>query len=460
MIRRIRTGNLDSVLNPSFRGYAEMFAEIEDQYRSSVESFGLPFEEGPREACALPSSLAACAREGFPLLPEGLARYLGRGLTVANDGKSLIVGWQSDACTNCRLGLRAKTFLLSTQCPRRCFFCFNSNQVDCDVLQKEVRDAAGELAELHGRGAVLTHLALTGGEPLMHRDEALAFFRTAHELYPDAHKRLYTSGALIDDALMAELRDAELDEIRFSIKTEDPPESIDALLEVVRRTTAYVPDVMVEMPVVPGELGFMEDLLIRLDSIGVRGINLLELGYPFANAGEFAKRGLKIKADPMRILYDYHYAGGLPIAGSEEDCLSLLEFALDEGLRMGVHYCSMENKFTGQVFQQNTTHAGRFPFCTMSERDHFLKSAKVFGRDVPKVRALLASKPTDTIRFDATRDLLEFHPSYVHELAAVFPDMEVAISYGIVELRGGERLLRELRIDKTTPATFDASLDL
>ena len=44
---------------------------------------------------------------------------------------------------------------------------------------------------------------------------------------------------------------------------------------------------------------------------------------------------------PFPVLYDYGYAGGLPLAGSELLCLELLEYALDEGLSLGVHYLSL-----------------------------------------------------------------------------------------------------------------------
>lgn len=461
MIEKVRAGNCGSIANPAFRTYAKAYIEIERQFRESVELLGLPFETGVRECVDehRDAGSVGCVREGLPVLSEGLARHLGHGLEILNDGKSYVAGWQSSACVNCRLGLRAKTFLLSTQCPRECFFCFNVNQEGSDELREGIRDAAGELEQMHERGVKLSHIALTGGEPLMHRGEALEFLLLARELYPDAHTRLYTSGAFLDEALMVDLRATGLSEIRFSIKTDDEPSAIDGLIGKIGRTATYIRDVMVEMPVIPGELELMKKLLVKLDEAGVRGVNLLELGYPFANAGEFAKRGLRIKAEPMRVLYDYRYAGGLPIAGSEEECLRLLEFALDEGLRMGVHYCSMENKSTGQVFQQNALHASKFPTFAISGKDHFLKAAKVFGEDVPKVLELFASELVEAIRFDDAYDLLEFPPMYISELREAFPDMEVALCYSIVEVRDGEPVLRELRIDRTTPATFDLDTD-
>ena len=75
---------------------------------------------------------------------------------------------------------------------------------------------------------------------------------------------------------------------------------------------------------------------------------LLEFCYPYFNSEVFVERNFKVKKQPFRVLYNYWYAGGLPVSQSELDCLKLVEFALDEGLTMGVHYCSLENKQTAQ----------------------------------------------------------------------------------------------------------------
>lgn len=76
------------------------------------------------------------------------------------------------------------------------------------------------------------------------------------------------------------------------------------------------------------------------------------------------------------------------MARSELVCLDLLEFAQAERLRLGVHYCSLENKHTAQLYQQNV--GQRIPRTHFfSQKDYLLKSAKVFGKDVPTVRSVL-----------------------------------------------------------------------
>lgn len=481
MIRKITGAVLEGIANPVLKDYAACYVDIEQSFAESVEGLGLPFSEVEGECEA--GSSAACPREGMPLLSNELHSYVDNGLEILNDGKSLLAGWQSSACAACRLGVGTETFIISTRCPKRCFFCFNPNQENYDGRQGVLHDVVGQLEARYDQGVRYTHIALTGGEPLLHKPQTVEFFKRAKELYPDVHTRLYTSGFGIDVPTLEALRDAGLDEIRFSVKTEDVPWSggvgangsadgvnasadaphfpaaIEETLDAMALAVGYIPDVMVEMPVLPDQLELMKALLVRLDAIGAKGINLLELGYPFFNAEEFARRGYLLKPSPYRVLYDYAYAGGLPVQGSERACLELLAFALERGLRLGVHYCSMENKHSGEIYLANAPYAKQYPLFALSPNDYFLKTAKVFGADCAPVRQVLSAL---RVRFeeDPANSALSLNPADVSLLASAFPDMEVAIAYAMREQREEGPVLRELRLDLTTPATFDPKTDL
>lgn len=494
MFEKVTAETLSRIANPALRDYAQRYIDIEAGFREAVAAFGVPFaeadgdeasdERGFRTAggCEVPKRRAAADRDASGVLDvaggcetagncaaaggetlEGLTTPVGRdaavealaayGLRSYNDGKSLVANWLSPACEACRLGLCTETFVMTLACPRRCFFCFNPNQADFDGRASGPRDVVAQLEERADQGANLLHVALTGGEPLLYPDESVAFFQRASELFPGAHTRLYTSGWGLSEALLARLRDAGLSEIRFSIKTDDAPEELGETLGLIGLACNFIPDVMVEMPVMPDEVSLMKQLLLRLNGFGVRGVNLLELGFPLYNGEEFARRGYRLKAEPYRVLYDYAYAAGLPVAGSEAACLELLDFVLREGLSIGAHYCSMENKHTGQVFQQNWSNAKNYPLRLMSPRDHFLKSAKVFGADRAAVREMLetAGEPFEE---NDDFDFTEFSLAVLPSLSRVVPDAPVAVSYAICEPREEGVVLRELRLDLTTPATF------
>lgn len=444
MIEPIKKANIKKIKNPEFRAYAQTYIDIEKDFLDQISSYGL--DVSSKDFDGIDSFLAGSLAD--------------RGVSFSNECKSLHTGWISPACIACRKGIKTATFLISVQCPKNCYFCFNVNQADYEYFLTHTRDVAGELEKCHERGILFDDLALTGGEPLMHKEETLSFFQKTAEFYPETYTRLYTSGVGLDDVYMRKLADAHLDEIRFSIKTDEQEEEQQRTLEKIKRSKEFIPHVMVEMPVMPGEFDSMKRLLTELDEIGIEGINLLEFCFPLNNGEEFAQRGFSIKKEPFSVLYDYWYAGGLPIAGSEQVCLQLLEFALDTGLEMGVHYCTLENKFTGQIFLQNNPYRNDFPVCIMSERDHFFKSSKVFGEDIASIKAFFKKNGLTDYREDSQDGYLEFHPHYLDALKDHFGNTEVGISYYIVEQYDRGPALRELRIDKTSPTCFEISLDI
>jgi hypothetical protein len=200
----------------------------------------------------------------------------------------------------------------------------------------------------------------------------------------------------------------------------------------------------------------MRQLLVDLDNLGIFGINLLEFCFPFRNPEIYMQKGYRIKNPPYQTPYNYWYAGGLPIAGSERDCLELVAFALERGLDLGVHYCSLENKHTGQVYQQN--HGRRLsPRHHFSEQDFFIKSAKVFGEDRGTVLKFFKDEGIDSYLVDTDLDLLEFHVSQIPKLSGL--DVSVAICSHVWEHRPEGDVLRELKVERIEPEQFDRVLD-
>lgn len=444
MHEAITAGNITTIQNSFFKENAQLYIDIERDYCKRIAAYGLEYSD---ENYLTPYSAWV----------EDLVE---RGLDIANDHKSLHVGWISPSCVSCRKGVGTATFQLSNQCPRNCFFCFNHNQEDYERLLKELDDPLERIKKMHASGIVFHDLALSGGEPLLHIPETVVYFSTVRELYPEAYTRLYTSGAFFDATVADALAEAGLDEIRFSIKTEDSRAEQEKLFERMSIAQAKLSAVVVEMPVMPDELALMKKLLVRLDQIGIDGINLLELGFPFNNAEEFARRCYSLKPQLFRTFYNYTYAAGLPIAGSEDACLKLLGFALDEKLKLGVHYCSLENKYSAQVYLQNCGYRDAFDFCEFSERDYFLKSVKAFDEDADLVEHFLLGEGLGGYRKDDEDHLIEFLPSYVGRLRSDVPGMQLGLSYHVVEGKGDDVVLRELRLDLITPPTFDCAQDV
>jgi hypothetical protein len=292
---------------------------------------------------------------------------------------------------------------------------------------------------------------------LLQKEEAIHFFQEARQSFPGVYTRLYTCGDHIDRPTLQALKDSGMNEIRFSIRMQDLARGQRHTFEQIALAREYIPHVMVEMPVLPGTLEEMKSVLTELDRLEIFGINLLEFCFPYNNAHVFRERGYKIKTRPYRVLYNYMYGGGLPVAGSESVCLNLVEFALDAGLNLGVHYCSLENKHTGQIYQQNAIHP--LPKTMFfSQADYFLKSAKVFGADIAPVQSFFEKTGYKNYEVNEEHNYLEFHVNQIRALKKF--DIEIGLSSNVFETRDGEQYIRELKVDCTTPQTFRLSVDI
>ncbi len=441
MIVPITEDTLNLIKNPVMRSYAQIYTRIFQQFMERVVQTGIEID--PQDY-----SEQAAAQ---------IDRLQKKGAVVRNDGKSIFINQISPACVACQTGVGSATFFTSLKCNRDCFYCFNPNQDNYAYYREHLNDNVAELNAAHKRGQQANHLALTGGEPLLHKPEAIRFFTTAKKNFPGVYTRLYTSGDYVDREILAALKETQLDEIRFSIRMRDLERGNNYVFDRITLAKEYIPHVMVEMPVLPGTFEVMKDVLVNLDRLGVCSINLLELCYPLNNAEIFKEKGLRVKGRPFRVIYDYWYAGGLPIAGSELECLNLIEFALDAGLRLGVHYCSLENKHTGQIYQQNSGHSGsKIKF--FSQRDYYLKSAKVFGEDVARVLHFFAKHGFDQYELNLEHNYLEFPVSQIRALKKL--DIQVGLCTSVIENRSDEVVVRELKVDLTTPDTFRLTKDI
>jgi pyruvate formate-lyase activating enzyme-like uncharacterized protein len=412
----------------------KLYDEIEQEFIDGFQAAGIRFS--PRNA-------------DQPTRDQLLKRLRNGGARFRNGSASVSTGQISSACMACTGDLGSKTFLLSVQCHRDCYYCFNTNQGDFEKHRWSVNDWQSELdafdRSLDAKTPV-THIALTGGEPLIHLDETIRFFQEVRYRYPDIHTRLYTSGDLLDTEILKALEATGLTEIRFSVKLEDPPGLRGKVLDLIRRAKPYIPQVMVEMPVIPGTRPQMEALLKELDDIGIFGINLLEFGFPLHRWDEFSSRGLTVKNPPFEVLYDYGYAGGLPIFGSELLALELLDFALRQNLTLGTHYCSLANKHRDQILTTNRPFANVNPVYCLDDSDYFIKTAVVFGQDRTRLLAALRKRGSIPYYDDPGDGSLQINPRDMPSFSGL--DLDFYISFNVVETHEGEPSFRELKLQR------------
>ncbi|AHJ11550.1 radical SAM protein [Sulfurospirillum multivorans] len=361
------------------------------------------------------------------------------------------INFKSSACIACEKGIDSRSDFLSLKCNKSCYFCFNPNQIDFLDNTQNIKKGQSIANHLLKENPRIQYVALTGGEPLLHKKEAINFFQRIERFNSKIHKRLYTNGELIDTFILKKLKNCNLQEIRFSIKLEDSLEKQADILEKIEEARYYIPDVIVEMPVIPKTYSHMENIITTLESIGVRGINLLEFCFPLHNEKEFIRRGFLLKYPPFQVYYNYWYSGGLAIAGSEEDSLKLLRFAKQNNFKMGIHYCSLANKHLGQIYQYNTAYPIDKWFY-LSEKDYFLKSAKVYDNDIHCVEHVL--RKNNLLQYNKNDDynFLEFHPKYITLFDMV--NIDIGMSYNIIEEINSNVFIKELKIEKIDQKNF------
>ena len=433
----IQSNNIEkTITNKELLHYASIYQNIAHETTASLEQFGLPL-----------SNITSTKENYF----QKVKSLKDKGALIRNNQKSIVSNNRiSTACEACQTGKGSYTSFISTKCHRDCYFCFNKNQDDYHFYLQNQRKTNDELIHLVKSGIKITHLALTGGEPLLHPKETIEFFSLANEISPHSHTRLYTAGDLLNEELLQKLKESSLDEIRFSIKLEDSKQKQKHILNKISLATQYIPSVMVEMPIIPGTDAAMKQLLLDLDQIGVYGINLLEFCFPINNVEAFRERNMTLKNPPYDIYYNFWYAGGLAIAESEELCLELVDYAIDHKLKLGVHYCSLENKFTGQIYQQNhnVTLDETYHF---SNRDYYFKTAKVFGKDIKKVESVLKQANRSFIS-NTEYQFLQFPLDTINLLKN--EDIDILISFNVVENEDGKQNIREVHLEHTTPQYF------
>ena len=404
-MRPISAADISRDLGDEYATYLRHFVQQHAQFRRTMASFGVPVsndEDSPAQVAALREQLVAA------------------GARIRNDGKSIAYGSISPACARCRTGVKSVSEFLSLACHRSCWFCFNENQCDYHLYKNDKKDWRSELSAFNKSMGGLDYVALTGGEPLLFADEACTFFKEARQNNPNAHLRLYTSGDQLTPELLEQLRAAGLNEIRFSIKLDDSPENQQRTWDNIRTAVSIIPTAMVEMPVMPGTHDEMLHILRELENAGAFGINLLELCFPLHHEKAFKARGLKLKANPYEVLYDYGYAGALPIEGSEELALRLMLEEIERGTTLNLHYCSLENKNTAQIYEQNGGGAREIPLYTFSQENFFYETLRCFGNAAFALAdALEAADCAHAL--DVEGRMVQFAPA---DLPAILPLLE------------------------------------
>lgn len=433
MMRKIKC---EDVQNRRLREEIEYYMGIYEMFRKDVADYGM----------------AISGNDGDSEYADNLKSILGTmGVKSRNDCKSYVWGNLSPSCLHCRTGAGSETFILSLKCNRDCYFCTNKNQLDYESGKDSVNDIVERYDRMTSACGTLLSAGITGGEPLLFPEKCAEFIRHVKSRDSRTLVRIYTNGDLADKDTLMRLADAGLDEIRFGLKFNDDDIVPENLYQNLETAVGIIPGTVVEVPVKPGGFEAMKTLLDRSEAMGVYSVNLLEFLFPWVNPEEYVKSGYRVKKTPYRILHNYTYAGGLPIEGSEEECLRLVLYAAENRFKTGVHYCSLENKLTSQVWQQNSG-IKLTPVEYFSQKDFFIKTAKAYGDEAKTAKMVLDRNGCRHYTCYDDVGVLEFPVTDIRLLKG--HDMELGISSMVCDQHGGKRCIKEVAVDYTDPAQF------
>ena len=169
MILDVTKSTLPQIKNPVLREYANKYVQIYQDFMEQVPQLGLEVE----------------AEDTSAAVTQKLAELRRKGAAVRNSDKSVYFNRISPSCVACQTGIGSSTFFISLKCHRDCFYCFNPNQEDYEYYREHMRNTIAELDELRQTKPRMEHLALTGGEPLLFKEETYGFFEHARKLYPN-----------------------------------------------------------------------------------------------------------------------------------------------------------------------------------------------------------------------------------------------------------------------------------
>lgn len=436
MIFKINSENINSLKNKGLQQDAEKYVAQYEKFKDFIRAKGIEISN-------------IDYKEQEDILINKLQE---KGARVCHNGKSIYYNQISPSCIDCHTGYGSSTYIITLKCNRDCFFCTNKNQDNYEEGISKLYDIKAQFKTHLQKYKKMKSVAITGGEPLIYAKECAEFIREVKKADKSIETRIYTNGDLVTEEIMANLKSVGLDEIRFGLKPNSLGQVEEKVLENLKTATKYIKRTMVEMPFPLGMVQEMKSLMNKLEDIGIYGINILEFLYPFIDSAGYKENNYKVKKQPYDVLYGYTYAGGVPVAKSSIECMEVMLYAIEKNMKMGLHYCSLENKLTSQLYFDNMS-AGKSKIEYFSQSDFFIKVVKGYNEDVNIIKNILEDKGAEYILYEK-ENIIEFHPENVYLLKDY--NMELGLAYLACNYNSktGEKYICEYQIDKIEPATF------
>lgn len=325
---------------------------------------------------------------------------------------SLLVGEMQRGCKLCIRGAKLALFITGL-CSKGCFYCPLSEKRrwrdSVYANERLVRSKGDVIEEAELIDAMGT--GITGGDPTLRFERVLGYILLLKRRFGRRHHvHMYCVGELSPEQLR-KLKKVGLDELRFH--TWSPKPLLGALEQGLNAG--------VEIPVIPGKLGRMVELLRELDRIGCAFVNLNELEISHTNLAAMRARGYRVKSGES-----------MAVKGSEELAIEVLRWAADN-TGLNVHYCpsSLKDRFQlrNRLKRRAKNVAGPHELIT---GDGLLVKGVAYGiplnRLIPMRRRLVERYgiPRKLLVIDREKLRLEMPPGVAEKLSRLEPGLKFA----------------------------------
>jgi pyruvate formate-lyase activating enzyme-like uncharacterized protein len=224
-------------------------------------------------------------------------------------------------------------------CTQDCFFC-PQDRKKAPISDNHIFNSAEEyvnyLKKFNFEG-----IGFSGGEPFLVFDKVIEYIRRIREVFgPKHYIWIYTNGDLVTKERLELLRKAGLDELRFNISARNYD------LKPVELAIKYINTVTIEIPAIPEDLNLLKSLLKKIESIGVKYLNIHQLYATKYNCDLLRKKNYTFLK-----MNNYNIPSVLE---SELAAFGLLRYAIKTKTKIGINYCSScyKNRFQSQAFRK------------------------------------------------------------------------------------------------------------
>jgi len=305
----------------------------------------------------------------------------------------------SEGCAICGLGKWSCLFITG-KCNANCFYCPTPQLADevpgTQNLNFETPEAYAEYISFFNFEGV----SFSGGEPLLFFDRTLKYLEQIRkDCNPEIYIWMYTNGILADEQKFKKLADAGLNEVRFDIG------ATDYKLDKIKLAKGVIPNITIEIPVVPEEKDRIIKLLPEMIEAGVTNFNLHQLRLTKYNAPKLSKRN-----------YTFIHAEQPIVLESELAALEILKYAKENHLEIGINYCSFffKNRFQKAGFRKQITNALAAPGVKITEKGYI----RNFVEDSIDYKAVVISEKNSGNK--SMQELKLKHKSYDYKTENAF----------------------------------------